>query len=234
MTEPPASGLTSRCRTISGLGPVSRTLDCDPSLMPPTGSCTDRAIPGALIAIRRSAWPMLTRPRKRPAFWPRCRTAPTGGPSTNRLLIVMLSPVPAEATVPSVGWCHCRVGALFPASHPAMTGTSATAAAIRMRRGTTPQRLLRITEPPPACRVASGQTSHSVAARIALLAAGPPGSRCYVTRAAKSLLRTPSAVAAVAAACDPDRSPGSTGARPSCRHGHRQARSSGPAAARST
>ncbi len=76
-----------------------------------------------------------------------------------------------------------------------MTGTSATAAAIRMRRGTTPQRLLRITEPPRACRVASGQTSHSVAARIAPLAAGPPGpaatSLARLSRFCGRLVRLP-------------------------------------------
>jgi hypothetical protein len=78
-----------------GCGPVSRTLDRDRRLIPPVGSCTDWAIPGALIAIRRSLGPTLTRPRNRPAFCPCGRTAPTGAPSTNTLLIVMLLSMPA-------------------------------------------------------------------------------------------------------------------------------------------
>src|SRR5262252_1066151 len=72
-----------------------------------------------------------------------------------------------------------------------MTGPSASAAAIRMLRGTIPRRLLRITEPPryfpgahwPAERalpvpgstkwLALRQTWHSVVAQAATAAAGP-------------------------------------------------------------
>src|SRR6202020_2467298 len=98
---------------------------------------TEEAVPGAETLIRRSRGPVLTSPTNMLAELPAGRVAVPGPPRTNALRIA-ISPRPTwiVADAPFVGGCQCRTGASPPASHPASTGISATAATAQARRST--------------------------------------------------------------------------------------------------
>ena len=99
------------------------------------GSVTEVAAPGAETRIRRSRGPVLTSPTNMLAELPAGRVK-LGTPPRMNALRIAISPPPAMivADAPLVGGCQFRIGASPPASHPASTGISATAATAQARR----------------------------------------------------------------------------------------------------
>src|ERR1700683_5459105 len=168
--EPPVSGRIRPSRTTLGAGPVRRTAFWLARLTLPPGSVTDLAVPGAEFLTSLSAGPLLIRARNTPAEPPALIVEPIAAPSTNTFLIAMsLCTVP----VPSVGWCHSWVGALFPASQPARAGISA-ASARTSRRRPAGLRLLRITACSPLSSSSEALwTPQSVVAAVFRAVAGP-------------------------------------------------------------
>ena len=117
--------------------------------MPPPGSVTEVAVPGALMLTSVSGVPLLISARNTLADEPAGRLRPSGAPRTKTFLMAML---PAFSAAESVGGWNCSVGAFVPASQPARTGISAAVAApantsrrARTRRPGAPAQRLRIT-----------------------------------------------------------------------------------------
>src|SRR5215471_4979371 len=121
-SSPLMSGFVRPLSTTIGCGPVRLTSEFAGRPTVPADNCTDEAALGAATLTSASLFdPLLKRERKTLADEPDGTTEPTGAPSTNASLIV----IPLTTACAPVGaWWNSSVGALNPASHPAVAGIS--------------------------------------------------------------------------------------------------------------